>query len=80
MVRYEEDQDRYIADDKYVIRRRVIGEHEEWQIRYISSLSWTSADTILEMAEAIRQAQQQHARRLAAEAGGAPQDGPALEE
>ncbi len=79
MVRYEEDQDRYIADDKYVIRRRVIGEHEEWQIRYISSLSWTSADTILEMAEAIRQAQQQHAQRLAAEAGGAPQDGPALE-
>ncbi|RME43877.1 MAG: hypothetical protein D6791_14490 [Chloroflexi bacterium] len=79
MVRYEEDQDRYIADDKYVIRRRVFGEHEEWQIRYISSLSWTSADTILEMAEAIRQAQQQHAQRLAAEAGGAPQDGPALE-
>lgn len=65
MVRYEEDQDRYIADDKYVIRRRVTGGHEEWQIRYVSSLTWTSADTILEMAEAIRQAQQHYAERQA---------------
>lgn len=63
MIRYEEDQDRYIAGDKYVIRRRVIGEHEEWQIKHLSSLTWTSADTILEMAEAVRQAQQHHTER-----------------
>ena len=69
MVRYEEDQDRYIADDKYVIRRRVMGEHEEWQIRHISSRTWTSADTILEMAEAIRQAQQHYTERGAQAAG-----------
>jgi hypothetical protein len=65
MIRYEEDQDRYIADDRYVIRRRVIGGHEQWQIRYISSLSWTSADTILKMAEAIRQAQEHYAEKQA---------------
>lgn len=68
MIRYEEDQDRYIADDKYVIRRRVIGQREQWQIRYISSLSWTNADIILEMADAIRQAQQHYAKRQAGKA------------
>lgn len=68
LVRYEEEQDRYIADHRYVIRRRVTGEHVEWQIRHISSHTWTRADTILDMAEAIRQAQQQHAERQAKEA------------
>lgn len=67
MIRYEEDQDRYIADDKYVIRQRVVGEHEEWQIKHLSSLTWTSADIILEMAEAIRDAQEHHAEREAGE-------------
>ncbi|MFQ5858750.1 MAG: hypothetical protein ACE5LU_24380 [Anaerolineae bacterium] len=68
VVQYEEDQDRYIADHKYVIRRRVTGEHVEWQIRHISSLTWTRADTILDMAEAIRRAQQHHAERQAKDA------------
>ena len=63
MLHYEEGQDRYIADDRYVIRRRVIGTHEEWQIRHISSRTWTSAKTILDMAEAIRQAQHHHTGR-----------------
>lgn len=63
MIRYEEDQERYIADDKYVIRRRVTGDHVKWQIKHISSLTWTSADTILAMAEAIQQAQQHYAEK-----------------
>lgn len=63
MIRYEEDEDRYIADDTYVVRRRLTGDQEEWQIKHISSLTWTSADAILRMAEAIRQAQEHHAER-----------------
>jgi hypothetical protein len=64
-VRYDEVQDRYIVDDKYVIRCRVTRGHEQWQIRHVSSLAWTNAETILEMAEAIRQVQQHHAERQA---------------
>jgi hypothetical protein len=65
MIHYDEEQDRYIADDTYAIRRRVTGDHVEWQIKHISSLTWTSAGVILHMAEAIRQAQEHYAEHHA---------------